>query len=122
MNKGGQRVLCLALAYGLLAVGVGAQEPTVEEKKEEAAGQEPDTPVFEEPLPSGEENDTVVLSPWRVGDVKAEERKEELQRRRERVLREAEKKKRALEQRKKRTQERAQRVKRETNLLCQTNY
>ena len=123
MSRSARRVLCLAVVYGLLSACVRAEEVPVQEEKEETADHEPaDHEIVERPPSSKTGEETVVLSPWRVGGEQGEERKEEAKRRKERVLREAEKKKRVLERRKKRAEERAKRVKRETNPLYPTNY
>ncbi len=137
MRWGARRVFSLAVVYGLLSMCARAQEAPDEEAKQEKqgevaergpAGPEPALQESAERVVTGQvrapasEDEKVILSPWRVGDVKGEERKQESRKRRERVLRKEEKQKRVMEHRKKRAQARAKRVKRETNLLYPTNY
>jgi len=142
VSRSARQALFLAVLYGLLSFGVRAQDAPATQEQADAAqevlgreaagpqavdGESADLEVSDPggaapALSSGKKEPTVVLSPWRVGGVRDEKRKEESRRRKERVLRESEQKKRVLRRRKKRARERAEKVKRETNPLYPTYY
>jgi len=109
-----KRAGLLMIIYGLAQIvsGAWAQEPQAQQEEEEA-------PV---PVLAREEGEKVVLSPWRVGDVRMEERKRVIEERRARVLRETETKRREASRRKERIQEESERKKKDGDQFFPTDY
>ncbi|MGE5279801.1 MAG: hypothetical protein ACM3L6_03540 [Deltaproteobacteria bacterium] len=123
-----KRVLSLVLMSAFLldpakACLFAQEEAAPPQEQAQAPAQEtaPEKAVVK-PAASTPEDEKVVLSPWRVGNAKTEERKRELEKRRQRVLRKAKKEKRNIERRKKEARERAARKKEQPDSFFPTNF